>query len=114
MQEAVLRQFQQFLPAERILTATADRLVYDADAVTLERIAPSAVLLVRSVAEIQNIVRYCHSEHIPFLTRGAGTGLSGGALACGSGVMIVTSGMNRILEINAAERWARVECGVVN
>ncbi|MBS1904341.1 MAG: FAD-binding protein [Bacteroidetes bacterium] len=106
--------WEAYLPAERILTAAADRLVYDADAVTLERVRPTAVLLVRSAAEISAVVRHCNEHGIAFITRGAGTGLSGGAIACGESVMIVTSGMNRIVEVNVAERWAIVECGVVN
>ena len=106
--------FTQFLPADRVLTNATDRLVYDADAVTLERISPSTVLLVSTTQEIQNILRYCNKHHISFLTRGAGTGLSGGALACGESIMIVTSRMNNILEINPEEKWAVVESGVVN
>jgi glycolate oxidase subunit GlcD len=106
--------FKQFLPTERILTSASDRLVYDADAVTLERISPSVVLLATSTEEIQKIVSYCSANGISFLTRGAGTGLSGGAIACGESVMIVTSPMNRILEINPEERWALIEAGAVN
>ncbi|HYM21251.1 MAG TPA: FAD-linked oxidase C-terminal domain-containing protein [Candidatus Kapabacteria bacterium] len=106
--------FQGILPPECVLTDATDRLTYDADAVTLERITPQAVLLVNSTKEIQNIVRYCNERNISYLTRGAGTGLSGGAIACGESVMIVTSGMNRILEINPEEQWALVESGVVN
>lgn len=106
--------WEAYLPAERILTAAADRLVYDADAVTLERVRPTAVLLVRSAAEISAAVRHCNEHGIAFITRGAGTGLSGGAIACGESVMIVTSSMNRIVEVNVGERYAIVECGVVN
>ncbi len=106
--------FSGIVPQEKILTNATDRLVYDADAVTLERISPSTVLLVSSTQEIQNIVRYCTKNNISFLTRGAGTGLSGGALACGESVMIVTSRMNKILDINPEQQWAIVESGVVN
>jgi glycolate oxidase len=109
-----MSDFSGILPDERILTTPTDRLVYDADAVTLERIRPSTVLLVSTASEIQKIVKHCNAHSVSFLTRGAGTGLSGGALACGEGVMIVTSAMKAILEINAEERWALVEAGVVN
>lgn len=106
--------FLSILPQHRVLHREADRLVYDADGVTLERFPPSLVLLCETADEIQKCVRYCHAHAIPFVTRGAGTGLSGGALACGESVMIVTAGLDKIVEINSAERWAIVEAGVIN
>ncbi|MDP4229970.1 MAG: FAD-linked oxidase C-terminal domain-containing protein, partial [Bacteroidota bacterium] len=107
-------QFLAILPQERILFRDADRLVYDSDGVTLERYRPSLVLLAESAEEIERIVEYCYNHGIPFVTRGAGTGLSGGALACGESIMIVTAGLDKILEVNTEERWALVESGVVN
>ena len=108
------RPFLAFLPESRVLFREADRLTYDADGVTLEKFRPSLVLLAETADEIQAIVRYCQAHAIPFVTRGAGTGLSGGALACGESVMIVTAGLEKIFEINAKERWAIVESGVIN
>ncbi len=106
--------FLIILPESRILYREADRLVYDSDGVTLMRFRPSLVLLCETAEEIVKIVKYCHSHSIPFVTRGAGTGLSGGALACGESVMIVTAGLDRILEVDPDGRWALVESGVVN
>jgi glycolate oxidase len=106
--------FLTFLPQSRILHRDADRLVYDADGVTLERFRPSLVLLCETAEEIQAAVGYCHKHAILFVTRGAGTGLSGGALACGESLMIVTAGLEKILEVNPEERWALVESGVIN
>ncbi len=106
--------FLSILPQSRILYKEADRLVYDSDGVTLERFKPSLVLLAETSDEIQKIVAYCYAHTIPFVTRGAGTGLSGGALACGESVMIVTAGLDKILEVNQEERWAIVESGVIN
>ncbi|MEI8135182.1 MAG: FAD-linked oxidase C-terminal domain-containing protein [bacterium] len=108
------RKFLAYLPESRVLHREADRLCYDADGVTLEKFRPSLVLLCESSEEIEQIVQYCDAEKIPFVTRGAGTGLSGGALACGESVMIVTSGLDVILEINQEKRWAIVGAGVVN
>ncbi len=107
-------QFYQYIPQDRVLSSDADRLVYNADAVTLERHDPSLVILVHSTEEIQKVVQHCAIHHISIVTRGAGTGLSGGALACNESVMIVTSAMKNIIEINAEERYAMVEAGVVN
>ena len=108
------KPFLAFLPESRVLFREVDCLVYDADGVTLEKFRPALVLLAESADEVQKIVRYCYQHAIPFVTRGAGTGLSGGALACGESVMIVTAGLEKILEVNAAERWAIVESGVIN
>jgi glycolate oxidase subunit GlcD len=102
------------LLGDRTLLRDTDRMTYEADAVTLEKFRPAAVLLPESTEEIQSIVRTCVAHHLPFVTRGAGTGLSGGALALKDSVMIVTTRMNRILEVNVEERWALVEPGVVN
>ena len=107
-------QFYQYIPQTRVLASDADRLVYNADAVTLERHDPSLVILVHSTEEIQKVVKHCALHNISIVTRGAGTGLSGGALACNESVMIVTSAMKNIIEINTEERYAVVEAGVVN
>jgi glycolate oxidase len=75
---------------------------------------PRAVLLPDSTAQVQAIVRLCHREKIPFVARGAGTGLSGGALPVENGIVISLTRMNRILEIDFANARAVVEPGVVN
>jgi glycolate oxidase len=106
--------FLDFLPERRVLFREADKVCYDADGVTLEKFPPSLVLLAETSEEIEQIVRYSHHHAIPFVTRGAGTGLSGGALACGESIMIVTAGLEKIIEVNPDERWAMIESGVVN
>ncbi len=106
--------FSHILPPERILSSVPDRLVYNADGVTLEKFTPSQVLLPVSTNEVSLIVTHCKENAISYVTRGAGTGLSGGALACNDAIMVVTSKLTRIIEINQAEGWAIVETGVVN
>ena len=106
--------FADILPASAIISDEADRMVYDADGVTLERFRPSLVLLPRTREELIAAVRRCAAENVQIVTRGAGTGLSGGALACGGAVMIVTSRLDKIVEVNPTERWAMCEAGVVN
>jgi glycolate oxidase subunit GlcD len=93
----------------------ADRLiVYESDGLTQYRHAPAAVVLPRSAWEVCAVLKLLHEAAVTFVPRGAGTGLSGGALAVGGSVLVGTSRMNRILEIDAANRRARVEPGVVN
>jgi glycolate oxidase len=106
--------FLAFLQHDQVLHKEADLLTYEADAVTLEKFRPSLVLLPNNADEVAQIVRVCNERHIPFVVRGAGTGLSGGALAITGGVMIVTQRLNRILEVNEEELYAVVEPGVVN
>lgn len=106
--------FRAYLAHDQVLTKDADLMTYEADAVTLEKFRPSVVLLPNNADEVAAIVHTCSPRHIPFVARGAGTGLSGGALSITGGVMIVTQRLNRILEVNESEMYAVVEPGVVN
>src|SRR5919206_338913 len=75
---------------------------------------PGAVVLPASSAEVQTIVRMCHAENIPFVARGHGTGLSGGALPAPDGVLIVMSRLNRIIDVDIPNQRVTVEPGVIN
>src|SRR5690242_2361001 len=75
---------------------------------------PWAVVLVRSTDEVQAVVRICHRERIPFVARGSGTGLSGGALPVTGGIVISLAKMNRILEVDLPNQRVVVEPGVIN
>jgi glycolate oxidase subunit GlcD len=89
-------------------------LVYECDGLTIHSEEPSAVVLPRSREEVCGIVSVCRSHGVPFVPRGAGTGLSGGAVANDGAVVIECSRMNRIIEISAEDRYAVVEPGVIN
>jgi glycolate oxidase subunit GlcD len=89
-------------------------LVYECDGSTLHSGKPSAVVLPRSREEVCGVVSTCRAHGVPFVPRGAGTGLSGGAVANDGAVIIECSRMNRILEVNAEDRYAIVEPGVIN
>ena len=88
--------------------------VYECDGYTLEKSAPEGVVLPRTTQQVAQILRLLHREGIAFVPRGAGTGLSGGCLPVNAPVMVGTSRMTRILEIDLANRRAVVEAGVVN
>jgi glycolate oxidase len=75
---------------------------------------PHAVVEARSVADIQALLRWANRHKVPVTPRGAGTGLSGGALAVRGGVVLSMARFNRILEIDPVNRWAVVEPGVIN
>jgi len=89
-------------------------LVYECDGLTLHSGKPAAVVLPRSRDEVRSVVSACRAHSVPFVPRGAGTGLSGGAIANDGAVIIECSRLNRILEINAEDRYAIVEPGVIN
>src|SRR5262249_36741827 len=110
---AALRELAAQFPPERLLTDASDLYAYECDGQTLDRALPLAVVLPESTEEVSAIVKACVRHDVYFLARGAGTGLSGGAVARGS-LVISTARMNRILSIDVANRQAWVEPGVVN
>ena len=89
-------------------------LVYEADAQTAHCLAPQAVVLPSDTAEAAAVARVLHRHGLPLVPRGAGTGLSGGALAIKGGVVVGTARMNAILEVDPENRRAVVQSGVLN
>lgn len=101
------------LGKDRVLVDPAELLVYETDA-ALDRGMPDAVVIAQTLEDVRRAVRWCFETQTPLIARGAGTGLSGGAVAEHGGVILEFSRMNRILEIDPAGRCAAVEPGVVN
>ena len=93
---------------------TAELATYAADGLPTHESFPGAVVLPSSKTEVQAVLRLLHLLEVPFVARGAGTGLSGGALAEGGAVLVTLTRMNRILELLPAARRAVVEPGVIN
>jgi glycolate oxidase len=91
-----------------------DLLAYECDGLPHLREVPAAVVLPSTAAEVQAVVRFCHRERVPFVARGHGTGLSGGALPVPGGVVIGLGRLNRVLEIDIPNRRVTVEPGVTN
>src|SRR5579863_182217 len=100
-------------PAD-VLTDPLQLRTYECDGLTSHRTVPALVVLPESAAEVAAVVRLCASSGVPFVARGSGTGLSGGAVPHAEGVLIVLSRMRRVLEIDAVSRRAVVEPGVTN
>ena len=88
--------------------------VYEADGLTAKKSLPAFVALPESISEVQGVVALCHREGVPVVARGAGTGLSGGAMPHPEGVLLSLAKFNRVLEIDVENRTARVEPGVTN
>jgi glycolate oxidase len=114
MDARILAEFRAIV-GERGLISSADELhTYECDGLTNIRVLPLAVLLPVNTEQVQAIVRVCHRERIPFVARGSGTGLSGGALPVKGGIVISLAGMNRILEVDLENARVVVEPGVIN
>ncbi|WP_157247955.1 FAD-linked oxidase C-terminal domain-containing protein [Nonomuraea typhae] len=97
-----------------VITDPVRLRTYECDGLTIHRATPGAVVLAESAAQIAAVVKLCNRYGVPFVARGSGTGLSGGALPRTDGVLIVTSKMRRVLEIDLPNRRAVVEPGVTN
>ena len=105
---------RSLLRPDQILSGSAASRAYDCDAYTVERSAPNIIVLPESTAEVAAVVRWCVAHSIPFTARGAGTGLSGGAMAAMGGVIISTKRMNQILEIDLENRCLKAQTGIAN
>lgn len=111
---SLARELTSILRPEQILAGEAAERAYDCDAYTVDRSKPSAVVLPESTTEVQKIVRWCVERSIPFTARGAGTGLSGGAMPALGGVVISLKKMAKILQIDAESRRLHAEAGIAN
>ncbi len=114
LDRALLKEMGGIVGREQVLTAREDLLVYECDGYTIDKAVPDAVVLPATTDEVAAVVRLCHRERVPFLARGAGTGLSAGCLALNGGIQIALTRMNRIEDLDLRNRRALVQAGVVN
>ena len=111
---AVVRSLESVLSPDQVMRRKEELLVYECDGLTSYRERPAVVTLPKTTAEVAAVVKLCHEQDIPFVTRGAGTGLSGGALPIEECVLIVTTCMQKILDIDYDNQRVVVEPGVIN
>ncbi|MBI3743170.1 MAG: FAD-binding protein [Chloroflexi bacterium] len=104
---------QDIVGRDAVLHEPDDTLVYEFDG-SIEKMSPQVVVFPSTAEQVSRVVKLAHGLGVPVVPRGAGTGLSGGAVAINGGVMIVTTRLNRILEIDPVNRFAIVEPGVIN
>lgn len=102
------------LPARCLLLAEEDLRPYECDGLTAFRTQPLAVCLPENEAQVRDVLRTCHSLGVPVVARGAGTGLSGGAMPHAEGVVLSLARLNRILALDPLARLAVVQPGVRN
>lgn len=113
MAQNLIKDLTKIVGKDNILADLKDLISYSYDA-TMRQELPDVIVFPHSTEEVQAIMRLAHQEKIPVVPRGAGTNLSGGTIPIKGGIIIEISRMNRILEINTADRRVVVEPGVIN
>ncbi len=113
-QREVAAALRAFLPEQSVLFQPEDVKPYECDGLSAYRRVPMVVALPETEEQIQRVLRTCSALSVPVVARGAGTGLSGGALPLGNGVLLSLAKLMRILEIDPVTRTARVQPGVRN
>ncbi len=112
--DEIIAGLSALLPKSALIVSEEERRAFETDALTAYRRLPLAVALPSSTEEIASVLKFCRQAGVNAVPRGAGTSLSGGAIPQEDAVVIGLSKMNRILEINLADRYARVQAGVTN
>ncbi|SAK78059.1 glycolate oxidase subunit GlcD [Caballeronia arationis] len=111
---AIVRDLHALLPDLQLLHTNEDLRPFECDGLSAYRITPMLVALPGSVEEVQALLKYANAHGVPVVARGAGTGLSGGALPLEKGILLVMARFNRILAVDAEACIARVQPGVRN
>jgi len=114
LQQQVVKALLAVLPQDAVLYTPEDTTPYECDGLTAYRQRPLAVCLPESEQEVQAVLRTCKQLQVPVVARGAGTGLSGGAMPHEMGVTLSMARFNKIVSVDARSRTAVVQCGVRN
>jgi glycolate oxidase len=114
MDRRLVEALREIVGPDGLVSAADQRLVYECDMLVYYKGIPDLVVLPRTTDQVVAVVRRCLEAGVPVVPRGSGTGLIGGATAPAGGVMIGVNRMDRILEIDLANRYAVVEPGVIN
>ena len=112
--DAIVAGLRRVLPKDCVIDKLDERRAFETDALTAYRQVPLAVVLPRSTEEVAAVMAYLNAQGVPVTPRGAGTSLSGGAIPQEDSVVLCLAKMSRVLEVDFANRVARVEAGVTN
>ena len=113
LSRSLVTEFRNILGRANVLTAETDRATYAYDAAVVDPVTPAIVVRPISGSSLGQVVRLCNENRLPLTVRGAGTNLSGGTIPDAGGAVVLTNGLNRILEINTQDMYAVVQPGVV-
>jgi glycolate oxidase len=114
MPTPLVRDLRKLLGPKNVLSAPSELAVYDCDAFTIQNRRPDVVVFPRSTRQVAELVKLSSRHAVPVVARGAGTGLVGGCLPIGGGVVVMLTRMSRIVQIDLRNRLAVVEAGVRN
>jgi glycolate oxidase len=112
--EQVASELLAFMPESSVLWSEEQLRPYESDGLTVMKSTPLLVVLPDSVSQVQQILKWAAKTGTPVVARGAGTGLSGGALPHADGILLGLAKFNQILELNIEHGYARVQPGVRN
>jgi glycolate oxidase len=110
----IVAALRAIVPGEGVIDAEEELRPYECDGLNIYRQLPMVVCLPSTTAQVSEVLRYCHAQGVKVVPRGAGTGLSGGALPLGDGVLLGLAKFNKVLELDFANRCAVVQPGVTN
>ncbi|RPI54871.1 MAG: FAD-binding protein [Acidobacteria bacterium] len=110
----LMQALERIVGQDGLLRDTTEMLTYESDGLARLKAKPGCVVLPHTADEVQAIVRLCHTHKVPFIARGHGTGLSGGALPRPDAVLIGLSRLNRVIDIDIPNQRITVEPGVIN
>lgn len=113
IRESLIREFKTALGDSNVFTGEADRCAYSYDSAVIEPVLPALVLRPGNIEAMGKAIRLCHDNNLPLTVRGAGTNLSGGTVPRKESVVLLTTALDRIIEINEQDMYAIVEPGVV-
>ena len=110
----LVNELYAIIGKDGVVTSDEGRLVYECDMHTFYKGAPDVVVLPTTAEQVLAVVRLCRRERVPIVPRGSGTGLIGGAMAAEGGVMVATTRMNEVVELDVPNRTATVQPGLIN
>ena len=112
--QALEKQLRVFLPAKAVVSKAQDLLTYNCDGLTMDRHQPPLAVLPENSQQVSVVLKLCHQLGVPFVARGSGTGLSGGALVEQPALLVITSRMRQVLSVDLANQCITVQPGVIN
>jgi glycolate oxidase len=112
--QPIIHQLENIVGKAAIISSQEERSVYECDGLASYRELPGLVVLPQTTEQVEEIIKLCDRQNIPFVARGSGTGLSGGAMPTEDCLLIVTARMNRILEVDLENQRVVVQPGVIN
>ncbi|MCP8939155.1 FAD-binding protein [Alsobacter sp. SYSU M60028] len=112
--DAIVAGLAELLPPEALIVSEDERRAFETDALTAYRRMPLAVALPSTTEEVAAVMRFCNAQGVKVVPRGAGTSLSGGAIPQEDAVVLGVAKMNRVLDVDFADRTMRVQAGITN